>query len=182
MVESCDQSVSGDQLPSKIFGSKSHTRGGGELHVDATGHFMKKFRDVLFRTSMQSQVTPQYDRIEIEVIEDSWLHLVFSFKDSGANEIKLALIDTLMFGQEVTPQALFKVSNIRGAQSELVAEYKLTKGRHYSLTVHYLGAAKTDEAGNQVCELYDLTLSISHNAEMVLMSRCPSKDSTPSIE
>ena len=89
VVESCEQSISGDSLPSKIYGSKSHTRGGGELHVDSTGHFMKRFRDVLFRTTAYSQATPQYDRIEIEVVEDAWLHLAFSYKESGANEIKI---------------------------------------------------------------------------------------------
>ena len=52
-MDACsDSSVSSDSLPSKIYGSKSQTRGGGELHVDATGHFIKRFRDVLFRTSM----------------------------------------------------------------------------------------------------------------------------------
>jgi hypothetical protein len=35
-----------------------------------------------------------------------------------------------------------------------------------------------DEAGHQICELYDLTLSISHNAEIVLVSRCPKDDKT----
>ena len=58
-MDACsDSSVSSDSLPSKIYGSKSQTRGGGELHVDATGHFIKRFRDVLFRTSMQSELTP----------------------------------------------------------------------------------------------------------------------------
>lgn len=104
IVDACsDSSVSGDSLPSKIYGSKSHTRGGGELHVDATGHFIKRFRDVLFKTTMQSELTPQYDRVEIEVIEDAWLHLVFNYKESGANDIKVILTDTLMFNQEVKP-------------------------------------------------------------------------------
>jgi hypothetical protein len=49
------------------------------------------------------------------------------------------------------------------------------------LTINYLGGAVIDEAGHQICELYDLTLSISHNAEMVLMSRCPKDDKTQSL-
>ncbi len=63
---------------------------------------------------MQSELTPQYDRVEIEVIEDAWLHLVFNYKEYGANDIKVILTDTLMFNQEVKPQSLFKINNIRG--------------------------------------------------------------------
>jgi hypothetical protein len=59
-----------------------------------------------------------------------------------------------------------------------VAEFKLLKGKHYSLTVHYVGLAAKDESGHPICQYYDLTLSISHYAEMVLMSRCPADDKT----
>lgn len=45
-LHSCSAAADGDILPSKIHGSKSQTRGGGELHVDAAGHFMRRFRDV----------------------------------------------------------------------------------------------------------------------------------------
>jgi hypothetical protein len=46
------------------------------------------------------------------------------------------------------------------------------------LTINYLGGAAIDEAGHQICELYDLKLSISHYSEMVLVSRCPKDDKT----
>ena len=46
---------------------------------------------------MQSELTPQYDRVEIEAIEDAWLHLVFNYKESAANDIKIMLTDTMMF-------------------------------------------------------------------------------------
>jgi hypothetical protein len=49
------------------------------------------------------------------------------------------------------------------------------------LTVNYLGIAAKDEGGHPICQFYDLTLSISHNAEMVLMSRCPADDKTLSL-
>jgi hypothetical protein len=49
------------------------------------------------------------------------------------------------------------------------------------LIVNYLGIAAKDEGGHPICQFYDLTLSISHNAEMVLMSRCPADDKTLSL-
>jgi hypothetical protein len=49
--------------------------------VDATGHFMRRFRNVLFKLSQQSEVTPEYDRVELAVVEDSWLHLAFQYAE-----------------------------------------------------------------------------------------------------
>jgi hypothetical protein len=43
-----------DTLPLHIYGDKSHTRGGGELHVDQAGLFLKKFRNVLFKSSEET--------------------------------------------------------------------------------------------------------------------------------
>lgn len=94
LTDGClDGSVESDVLPSKIFADKSHTRGGGELHVDAAGLFIKKFRDVLFRSS-DNDASPEYDRMEIEVIEDSLLHLTFALPSKGALSLDLVVADT----------------------------------------------------------------------------------------
>jgi hypothetical protein len=65
----------------KIHGSEGTTRGGGELHIDATGHFNKKFRNVVFRLAQSSTVMPESDRVTLEVLEDSWLHLSFQYRE-----------------------------------------------------------------------------------------------------
>ena len=52
-------------------------------------------------------------------------------------------------------------------QIEQVAEYRLSKGRKYTLTIYYIGGAMLDENGNTMCTLYDLTMSISHEANMI---------------
>lgn len=172
-ISSCSEAADGDILPPKIFGSKSLTRGGGELHVDATGHFMRRFRNVLFKLSREySGSSPEYDRIELEPVEDSLLHLAFLYAAVGDREIKVHLADTWMMGQEVTPQASFKLGDIEGEHVERVAEYKLTKGRHYSLTVYYVGGTQSDEHGRNLCALYDLTLSISHLAKIAEQAEC----------
>jgi hypothetical protein len=41
------------------------------------GLLTKKFRDVVFKTSLDPQ-RPEYDRIELDVEEDSFLHLTFA--------------------------------------------------------------------------------------------------------
>lgn len=103
-ISGCSQAADGDILPPKIFGSKSLTRGGGELHVDATGHFMRRFRNVLFKLSREfSESAPEYDRVELEPVEDSLLHLTFLYAAHGDREIRVHLADTWMMGQPVTP-------------------------------------------------------------------------------
>jgi hypothetical protein len=42
----------GDVLPMQIFRNQAETKSGGELHVDQMGLFTKKFRDVVFKTSL----------------------------------------------------------------------------------------------------------------------------------
>ena len=69
----------------KIHANEGSTRGGGELHIDATGHFTKKFRNVLFRVTEDSITKPESDRVNLEVQEDSWLHLAFQYKEQGFN-------------------------------------------------------------------------------------------------
>lgn len=47
-----------------------------------------RFRNVVQKVSISnSESTPEFDRIEIEVIEDSWLQLSFLYKAFGANQI-----------------------------------------------------------------------------------------------
>jgi len=181
-ISACPEAADGDILPAQIYASKSQTRGGGELHVDGSGHFMRRFRNVLFKVSREyPEVSPEYDRVELGVVEDSWLHLSFMYQARGANEIRLALTDTWMLGQEVAPQASYKVNNIENDQVELITEYKLSKGRHYALTVYYVGGAQFDQDGHTECSRYDLTISVSHAAEMVSETRCPPGDEILSL-
>jgi hypothetical protein len=67
----------GDVLPLQIFRNQAETKSGGELHVDQMGLFTKKFRDLVFKTSLNEQ-QPEYDRIELDVEEDSFMHLTFA--------------------------------------------------------------------------------------------------------
>jgi len=55
---------------------------------------------------------------------------------------------------------------------EEVFEYKLTKGRHYALTVYYVGGAEADEFGRSHCALYDLTMAISHITRVAAQTEC----------
>jgi len=172
-ISACSEAADGDILPPKIFGSKSLTRGGGELHVDASGHFMRRFRNVHFKlTRDASESTPEYDRVEIETVEDSLLHLTFLYETKGDREIKVVLADTWMMGQEVKPLNYFRVGDIESEHAELVAQYKLTKGRHYALTVYYLGEGSADERGHNHCAMYDLTLSIAHVSKVEADTEC----------
>lgn len=82
----------------KIHGSEGTARGGGEVHIDATGHFNRKFRNVLFKLNADSISKPETDRINIEILEDSWMHLSFQYREQGFNQIKVTVIDTLMLG------------------------------------------------------------------------------------
>lgn len=119
VLETCsEQASASDVLPMKIHGSEGTTRGGGELHIDATGHFNKKFRNVLFQLNEDSISRPQSDRINIEVLEDSWLHLSFQYKEQGFNQIKATLVDTLMLGQPVSTTSSFGINNIEGDMVE----------------------------------------------------------------
>jgi hypothetical protein len=99
IMETCsEQASSSDILPMKIHGSEGTARGGGEVHIDATGHFNRKFRNVLFKLNADSISKPETDRINIEILEDSWMHLSFQYREQGFNQIKVTVIDTLMLG------------------------------------------------------------------------------------
>jgi hypothetical protein len=88
----------GDVLPLQIYRNQAETKGGGELHVDQMGLLTKKFRDVVFKTSMDPN-QPEYDRIELDVEEDSFMHLTFTLPSrSGQLEIDCMLQATAMFG------------------------------------------------------------------------------------
>jgi hypothetical protein len=119
----CEEAADGDILPPKIYGSKGLTRGGGELHVDSSGHFMKRFRNVLFKKTAESQAMPEYDRVELGVIEDSYLHL--SFLHEEGDEIRVSVSDTWMMGQEVKPQNSYKLPYVDDDRVELNKLYKL---------------------------------------------------------
>lgn len=159
------------------------TKGGGELHIDASGHFRKRFRNVLVKSSGEySAFQPEYDRVDLEVTEDAWLHLSFLYDAYAAEELKVVLSDTFMLGSVVAPQASFKVDNIENDRIEYVLEYKLAKGRHYSLTIYYVGAFQMfDEDGHPTCSVYDLTLSISHVVQLVHDTRCSKDGKVPSF-
>jgi hypothetical protein len=45
-----------------------------------------------------SEIHPEFDRVELEVVEDSWLHLSFLYEAYGANDIRAVLTDTQMLG------------------------------------------------------------------------------------
>jgi hypothetical protein len=59
------------------------------------------------------------------------------------------------------------VTGIAEEQIEQVVQYRLSKGRKYTLTIYYIGGAKFDQSGHTECSLYDMTMSISHEAAMV---------------
>lgn len=139
---------------------------------------MKRFRNVLFKMSREySEVAPEYDRVELAVEEDSLVHLTFLYEAYEANEIRVALADTYMMGQEVAPQASYKIKDIEGDLVELVVEYKLSKGHHYGLTVYYIGGPKLSNEGRAKCSVYDLSISISHQAAIIDETRCSPHDS-----
>lgn len=57
--------------------------------------------------------------------------------------------------------------------------YSLSKGRHYTLTVFYLGTPEFKDDGTVKCSLYDATFSISHLPDLLKETRCSEK---PNIE
>lgn len=128
-----------------------------------------------------SEIQPEFDRVQLSVVEDSWLHLSFLYEAYGTNEIRVVLTDTMMLGKEVTAQAAYKIRDIDDNRVELVTEYKLTKGRHYSLTIYYIGGPQYDYYGQPKCSVYDATISISHAEAMMHATRCPSTDDVPSL-
>ena len=106
---------------------------------------MKRFRNVLFKLPRESSlVSPEFDRVTLEVVEDSWLHLAFLYEAYGVNEMKVLLTDTYMMNQEAPPEAQYKVPDISNNQVEQVVQYRLSQGRKYTLTIYYTGSARLD--------------------------------------
>lgn len=89
--------------------------------------------------------------------------------------MKITLSDTWMLGQEVAPQASQTILDIENNKQEQDLTYTLSKGRHYTLTVFYLGTPELKDDGTAKCSLYDATLSIAHIPDLVQESRCSEK-------
>jgi len=128
-----------------------------------------------------SAVNPEFDRVAIEVVDDSWLHLAFQYTEHGYNAIKVTLTDTLMLGQEVPVHTSYVIGNVAGGVAEAVFEYHLSKGRHYAMNIYYLGEAPRDEEGKSTCSFYDLSMSISRETQIVLSTQCPKKDDIQTV-
>jgi len=114
--------------------------------------------------------------VELEAIEDSWLHLSFLYQAYGANEMKVLLTDTYMMNQEAPAEAEYKVTGIANDAVEQVVQYRLSKGRKYTLTIYYLGGARFDAEGQTICSLYDLTMSIQQERNIFDTTRCANID------
>ena len=134
---------------------------------------MRRFRNVLFKLSREySESEPQFDYVELDPVEDSRLHLAFLYDPKDGREIKVTVSDTWMMGQEVKPQSAYKIDDIEGGHVEQISEYKLTKGRHYALTVYYIGGTEGDDSGHTKCGTYDVTVSIAHIPSILTESAC----------
>jgi len=72
---------------------------------------MRRFRNVVQKLT-RTETTPEFDRVEIEVVEDAWLHLSFLYEAFGANEIRAVLSDTLMLGQTTRPSSEFTLRDV----------------------------------------------------------------------
>lgn len=62
-----------------------------------------------------------------------------------------------------------------------MTEYKLTKGRHYALTVMYIGGPKLNDEGHSKCSVFDLTFSIVHESQLVEEVKCAAGDDIPAL-
>ena len=76
------------------------------------------------------------------MVDDALLTLSFLTDSEHSGEFKVTLSDTWMLSKEVPPQTKFDVPDIVGEKHEHVTAFKLEKGRHYALTVYYLGTAQ----------------------------------------
>jgi len=103
----------------------------------------------------------------------------FLHESYGNNDLRVVLSDTWMLGQEVAPQATSQFLDIENNRQETDLTYTLSKGRHYTLTVFYLGTPEFKDDGTVKCSLYDATLSISHIPDLVQSTRCSEK---PNVE
>ena len=135
---------------------------------------MRRFRNVLFKLSREySESEPQFDYVELEPVEDSRLHLAFLYDSTDGRQIKVTITDTWMMGQEVKPQANYKIDDVEGGHVEQISEYKLTKGRHYALIIYYIGGVEGDDfTGKTKCATYDVTMSIAHVPRILAETQC----------
>ena len=62
-----------------------------------------------------------------------------------------------------------------------MTEYRLTKGRHYALTVMYIGGPKLNDEGHSKCSVFDLTFSIVHESQLVEEVKCAAGDDIPTL-
>lgn len=62
-----------------------------------------------------------------------------------------------------------------------MTEYKLTKGRHYALTVMYIGGPKLNDEGHSKCSVFDLTFSIVHESQLVEEVKCAAGNDIPAL-
>lgn len=62
-----------------------------------------------------------------------------------------------------------------------MTEYRLTKGRHYALTVMYIGGPKLNDEGHSKCSVFDLTFSIVHESQLVEEVKCVAGDDIPAL-
>lgn len=157
----------------KIYGSKAKTKGGGELHIDASGHFMHRFRNVPMKLSrMGTEGDPLFDLIELEPLESSRLHVNVLYEQVGKRMVQITITDTYMMGMEVKPDSDYLITDIEGDNLEHVHHYHLQAGRHYYLNIFYFSSEEHDEHLETQCPKYDLTLSISHDTELIEESKC----------
>ena len=62
-----------------------------------------------------------------------------------------------------------------------MTEYRLTKGRHYALTVMYIGGPKLNDEGHSKCSVFDLTFSIVHESQLVEEVKCAAGNDIPAL-
>lgn len=88
-----------ETLPSKIFGSQSDIKGGGEYFVNPQGTFSKIFTELLIKKSEHSMTHPRYDRVEFTSPDDGLLSLVLQYpsEEERNNEIIVKLYDAMGF-------------------------------------------------------------------------------------
>ena len=64
-------------LPGKVYSQKKDTKDGYEYFINSKGTFSRIFNNVLFKKSAESSIIPEFDKIQLEVKEDSLISLMF---------------------------------------------------------------------------------------------------------
>ena len=109
------------------------------------------------------------------------MHLSFLYDGQGGRELRVHLADTWMLGQEASPLSSVKLSDLDAGHVERVFEYKLTKGRHYALTVYYVGGTESEAHGRSPCSTYDLTMAITHITRLSEQTACRTRQKYESL-